>query len=103
MAYSAQDGDFDCDADFDLVDVDQLVSAIASSDPSLIFDLNGDGLANGDDLTIWLELGGAANLASGNPYLPGDANLDGTVDGIDFLAWNTNKFSSTAAWSARRC
>ena len=41
---------------------------------------------------------GAVNLTSGNSYLVGDANLDGIVDGLDFIAWNENKFTSTAAW-----
>jgi hypothetical protein len=33
-----------------------------------------------------------------NPYLPGDADLDGSADGSDFGIWNSNKFTSAAAW-----
>ncbi len=40
------------------------------------------------------------NLLSQQPYLLGDANLDGTVDGQDFIDWNSNKFTSIAAWTA---
>ena len=48
----------------------------------------------------WLAVGGANNPAAtdGNPFLIGDANLDGFVDGLDFIEWNTNKFTTVAAW-----
>ena len=71
---------------------------IASGINTNSFDLTGDGLVNGSDLTEWLTIAGATNLPSGNAYLVGDANLDGTVDGQDFIAWNNSKFTSTAAW-----
>ena len=52
------------------------------------------------DLDFWLVIGGAANflVTAGNPFLVGDANLDGIVNEIDFAAWNSNKFTATAAW-----
>ena len=83
-----------CDSD----DADLLVADIVAGTNT--YDLTGDGLANGDDLTEWLAVAGAENLASGNSYLLGDANLDGVVDGQDFIAWNGNKFTNAAAWSA---
>jgi hypothetical protein len=55
-------------------------------------------LVNTVDLTEWLAVAGNVNLPSGNPYRPGDANLDGVVDGSDFGIWNSNKFTSVAAW-----
>ncbi len=94
------DGDFDADGTLDGLDIDSLVAQLAMATDNLVYDLTGDGLLNNDDLDRWLMLGGATNLASGNPYLPGDANLDGTVDGQDYIAWNANKFTATAAWSA---
>jgi hypothetical protein len=83
---------------YNCVDVDGLVAAIVSATNPASFDLNADTLVNGDDLTEWRTIAGAANLASQNPYLPGDINLDGSVDGSDFNIWNANKFTSVAAW-----
>lgn len=94
------EGDFDLDGDLDGDDADALVMAVAvmTNDPS--FDLTGDGLVDQADLEDWLAVAGSINLASGNSYLVGDANLDGFVDGPDFIAWNNNKFTSVAAWTA---
>ena len=61
--------------------------------------MNGDGTADRNDLTRWLAVAGAENLASGGSYLMGDANLDGVVDVSDFNIWNANKFSTVAAWT----
>ncbi len=93
-------GDFDGDGDFDGMDVDSLVAVIATGTNNLLFDLTGDMLVDTNDLNQWLAIAGAVNLASGNPYLVGDATLDGFVDGQDFIRWNTNKFTSVAAWTA---
>ena len=92
-------GDYDWDGDLGVTDIDTLVEAVASGLSDLNFDLNGDALVDLADVEQWLAVAGAANLASGNPYLAGDANLDGVVDGFDLLAWNSNKFTSLAAWS----
>ncbi len=94
------DGDFNHDGSFNAADVDALVLAISDHGTVEQFDLNGDAVLNVFDLANWLSLAGGINLPSGMPYLFGDANLDGTVDGVDFIAWNANKFSATAAWSA---
>ena len=82
------------------LDIDALVVEIAGGTNDPEFDLTGDGSVNEDDLAAWLVEGGAnnPNETGGNPFLPGDANLDGTVDGVDFLVWNSNKFTSNAAW-----
>jgi hypothetical protein len=92
-------GDFDSDGDFDTEDVDALVAEIAGTSHDLNLDLTADGLVDAADLTAWLAAAGEFNLPSGNPYLRGDANLDGVVDGQDFMVWNSNKFSTIAAWS----
>jgi hypothetical protein len=91
-------GDFDLDGDFDCQDVDALVGDIAAGWNTPDFDLTGDGVVDGDDLSTWLVNAGSVNLASGHPYLPGDATLDGLVDGSDFGRWNSHKFTATAEW-----
>jgi hypothetical protein len=90
-------GDFDLDGIFDCNDIDALVAEIVSGSDAASFDLTGDGLVNDDDQTEWLARAALANGLPG-PYLLGDVNLDGNVDGSDFVAWNTNKFTSTAGW-----
>lgn len=90
--------DFDGDNRLECRDVDALVQEIAAGRNSAPFDLNGDLRVNEDDLARWLQEAGSVNLPSGNPYLWGDANLDGVVDGSDFNRWNSNKFTSVAAW-----
>ena len=94
------DGDFDANGVLDMVDIDQLVAAVAAQDTALLYDLNHDGQLTLADVHQWLVLGGAANLPSGSPYLVGDANLDGTVDHGDFTAWLAARFSTMAAWTA---
>jgi hypothetical protein len=91
-------GDYDGNFVFECADVDALVEVIAAGTNNRAYDLTDDGLVDGDDLDQWLTLAGAANLPSGNPYLPADANLDGGVDGVDFAVWNSNKFTSLAAF-----
>ncbi|MEM8680104.1 MAG: hypothetical protein AAGF97_12190 [Planctomycetota bacterium] len=92
-------GDYDADDLYTTNDIDLLVGAVASGDDDPFFDLDGDGVTDNADLTLWREVAGAANNASGGPFLVGDANLDGVVDGQDFIAWNNNKFTDTALWS----
>lgn len=94
----ALEGDFNDDGIYNCADVDSLVAAIVAAGNPAAFDLTGDSLVNGDDLTEWRTIAGAANLPSGNAYLPGDITLDGGVDGSDFAIWNANKFTNVAAW-----
>ena len=89
-------GDFDNDGDFDCVDVDSLVTEIASGGNGGSFDMTGDGSVNGDDLDQWLNVAGNNNV--GGAFLPGDADLNGVVDFLDFNAWATNRFQSDPAW-----
>jgi hypothetical protein len=93
--------DFNDDGSYDCTDVDSLVAAIATSSGDLAFDLNGDSAITRADLTAWLAEAGSfrpAQTNGGNPFREGDANLDGVVDGSDFGIWNSNKFTSAAAW-----
>ena len=98
--YELLTGDFNADGVLNLPDIDLLVTEIAASGNSAFYDLTGDQVVDLDDRDAWLAIAGAANLPSGNAYLLGDANLDGAVDGVDFVAWNANKFTSMAEWSA---
>ena len=91
--------DFNLDGNVNGADVDLLVMEIVAMTNSSSFDLTADGLVNNADLSEWLSAAGAINLPSGNSYLYGDANLDGVVDGSDFITWNSNKFTSVAAWT----
>lgn len=96
---SASSPDFDNNGIVDGDDVDALVMEIVQMTNAPLFDLTGDGLVDGSDLTEWLAAAGAINLPSGNSYLVGDADLDGSVDVTDFNFWNANKFTSTGKWT----
>ncbi|MEM7316250.1 MAG: PEP-CTERM sorting domain-containing protein, partial [Planctomycetota bacterium] len=93
------DCDFDNDGNCNDVDVDNLTGAIVDvkngAAADLMFDMNGDGTVDNDDLDSWLTAAGTANpgVTSGNPFLGADANLDGVVDISDFNIWNGNKFT----------
>ena len=97
-------GDFNGDQMWDCTDIDMLVAAVAASSTDLAFDMNGDGAITAADITDaglgWLAVGGANNPGDtgGNAFIVGDANLDGFVNGQDFVTWNSNKFTTQAAW-----
>ena len=93
-----RDIDFSGDSNFDCADVDALVAEIVAGTNAPQFDLNFDGVVDGDDLSIWLTDAGAANLSSGEAYLPADATLDGIVDAADFIVWNANKFTNNPSF-----
>jgi hypothetical protein len=62
-------------------------------------DLNGDGVTNAADLTIWRNgFGIFANASPNN----GDADGDGDVDGADFLRWQRGQGLSGGAAAASR-
>ncbi len=85
-------GDFNGDGQLDCVDIDGLVTAVASGSGNLALDVNGDGSLNPADVNYWVEVL--------KETIRGDANLDFSVDGSDFGVWNANKFTATAAWCA---
>ncbi len=93
-------GDFDGNGVYECNDVDSLVAEIVAGTNNSAFDLTLDSVVDSDDLDAWrAEAGSVGGLtASGNPILPGDADLDGNVNGADFLIWNSNKFTTVAAW-----
>ncbi len=97
-------GDFNGDGNWDCLDIDALVAAVAAGSTDLAFDMNGDGVVDSADIADpvggWLTVGGANNPAAtgGNAFLAGDANLDGNVDVGDFNIWNNAKYTANAAW-----
>ncbi len=94
---SLPDVDFDDNGLVNCDDIDALTSVIAAGSDLSAYDLNGDTLVDGDDLSVWLADAASFNGLAG-PYLPGDADLDGTVDVSDFNIWNNNKFTINDAW-----
>lgn len=101
---SPADCDFDGDGACDITDIDELVMKIVAGTNDLSFDLTGDNVVDLNDITDpengWLAQAGEENIGPGRAYLSGDADLSEVVDGPDFLAWNLNKFTSVARWSA---
>ena len=92
--------DVNRDGHVDTTDIDLVLNEVVAGTNSPDFDLTGDGRVDGKDLNEWRRQGGIANLPLADTFLLGDANLDGSVDVSDFNAWNENKFTATAAWSA---
>lgn len=89
-------GDFDFDGDFDCDDINALTTEVANGGSRMLFDVNGDGAVNYDDVLEWLEIAGTENV--GGAYIVGDINLDGVVDTSDFGIFNGNKFTANSAW-----
>ncbi len=93
-------GDFNGDGNYDCVDVDALTAVISQGTHAEVFDLDGNGLVDTDDLDQWLVIAGTTNsdVTGGGAFRLGDANLDGVVDVSDFNIWNANKFTASPAW-----
>lgn len=91
------DGDFDDDEQFACSDIDALGEMVVGGSYDALYDLNLDGLLDGQDVDEWLALAG---LANGHPaaFARADANLDGVVDGSDFNIWNQNKFTQSTSF-----
>jgi hypothetical protein len=83
-------GDFDGNGGLGCEDIDLLQVAIAQKSTDPVFDVNGDGMLNGDDYLAW--------ITDIKQTLLGDASLDRTVDGVDFNLWNANKFTTGKGW-----
>ena len=82
-------GDVDQSGITDAGDIDLLFANLGSSD--WLFDLDGNGTVEPDDVTVLVE------VFLGTLF--GDANLDGVVDGSDFSVWNSNKFLAGTGWA----
>ena len=82
-------GDFNFDDLVDAQDADLLANAINASDSQRLFDLDGNGTTDIDDLNNFLERANRPN---------GDANFDGQVDLADYSTLCAN-FGQEASWS----
>ncbi len=81
-------GDLNGDGTLDCVDANTLSTAIADGETNGVYDMNGDGIVDSNDMSFWItDMFGT---------LLGDANLNRDVDVGDFNVWNANKFTSTA-------
>ena len=91
-------GDFDLDGDYDCSDIDALIAEVVAGTNSAAWDLTGDGIVDGLDISAWLAEAGSVELGFGLSFLPGDANLDGVVDVADFNAWSSHRFTASPSW-----
>lgn len=89
--------DINGDGQVTIDDIDQLVTALGSDNPSMVYDVNRDLVVDQNDLSDWLTSAGLSTI--NQPFRPGDANLDGQVDADDLMNWNTNLFSAVDVWS----
>lgn len=83
-------GDLDGDGQLTVADIDMLCSEVAAGSHPMHADLSGDGLVDGDDVSLL--------LASANRR-PGDADFDGRVEFGDFLAVANNFGEKGKTWS----
>ena len=90
-------GDFNKDGQYDVLDIDALMTEIVAGTNLAALDLNQDGLVDLGDRDDWLaEAAGINGLLES--YLLGDANLDGGTDIADFNIWNAHKFQPGTDW-----
>ncbi|MCA9184240.1 MAG: M60 family metallopeptidase [Pirellulaceae bacterium] len=84
-------GDFNGDGTLTNSDIDALTASTASNAQDVVFDVNGDGLVDANDVLFWIVDLKGTRL--------GDANLDYSVDELDFQIWNAHKFTVSSKWS----
>lgn len=90
-------GDFTRDGNLDCGDIDPLVRDIVAGTNNAVFDLDGDGSVQLEDLDQWLELAATANGFQ-EPYRHGDATLDGAVDAADLNQLGVNWQQDPNGW-----
>jgi len=91
--------DMNLDGSYTCSDLDALSAAVAAGTNDVDFDLTGDGVVDNADVTEWLAIAGAAQLASGASYAVGDVDLDGNVDSTDLgVLLNNFADNSTLDW-----
>ena len=83
----------------DFNDINALIAAIANGTDNPLFDLNGDGAVDDEDISVWRSAGAFQNGFS-QPYLLGDANLDGAVNSNDLNKLALNWRQNVALWTS---
>jgi hypothetical protein len=91
-------GDLNNDGLFNVFDLDELTSEIATGSEETSFDINGDDVVDILDVDDWLAKAAKFNGFS-MPYPKGDANLDGTVDASDLNVVAQRWQSAAFGWS----
>jgi len=89
--------DFDGDGFVNADDIDLLSAAIRAASTDLRYDLNNDGVVDGDDLTTMVET--CVETTVGIGTAPGDFNLDGLIDGTDLAIMKTHFGDLGAGWA----
>lgn len=84
-------GDVNQDGAVDVVDFDQLTSAVTNSDDRSDFDINGDGQVDSGDRDYWIE-----NVQQ---TIVGDVNFDRTVDSEDLNILGVHWQENASSWS----
>jgi hypothetical protein len=83
-------GDFDASGGLELADINLLSAEIVAGTNTASFNLNGDAVVDGDDLTVWVK-----DLKK---TWFGDANLDGEFGSADLVAvFDVGKFEKNEA------
>ena len=90
--------DFDKDKRISIADIDALVADIAAGGTDQVFDLDGNGTVDHEDLNIWRR-DAADYLGVVNEIPIGDANLDGRVNASDLNALAIHYLTQSPAWS----
>lgn len=87
--------DLNTDSSCDIDDLDLLYMELGGTDP--VFNLDGAGVVNNDDVTVWLQLASVWDPV-GRTFVRGDADLNGSVLGNDFttLAFH---FGGPGGWA----
>jgi hypothetical protein len=91
--YGILPGDFNKDGQLGSEDLDELTVKIFVGDDNWTYDLNGNGLVELDDRTVWIK--------QLKRTIPGDSNLDGTFNSADLvLVFSAGKFEDQVNFDA---
>lgn len=95
----APTADFNDDGQWDLDDIDALMTEIATEGKNPTYDLSSDGLVDSLDRDLWL-VEAAQRNGFRYSYLLGDANLDGIVNAADMGPVGVNWQNDETKWSS---
>ena len=92
-----QKPDFDGDGFVNADDIDLLNAAIRASSTDLRYDLNNDGIIDGDDLATMVETCVQTTVGIGTAL--GDFNLDGLINGTDLAIMKVHFGQTGVGWA----